>query len=207
MNKKSKRKILVIVAHPDDETVWMGGTLLKMKEKRNFNITLICLCRKNDKDRAPKFQKACKVLGIKNYFIFDLDDFEKGYYKNISSSDIIKRILSITKNKKYDFLFTHGENGEYGHIRHKEIHQAVGEMLNKKILISRKVFFFSYLPRKNNFQGYAIYNSNADKLIKLNTSQLLMKKKIIQEIYGYKKEGFEEKSSEKIEAFNVQNKF
>lgn len=202
MKKKFKKNVLVIVAHPDDETIWMGGTLLKMKEKKNSNVTLICLCRKNDKDRFPKFQKACKALKINGY-ILDLDDFEKGYFKKISNFEIIKRILSITKKKNYDFLFSHGENGEYGHIRHKEIHNAVEEMLDKKLLKAKKVFFFSYLPKKNNFQGYAIYNSNADKLIKLNSNQLLMKKNIIKNIYRYSEGGFEEKSSGKIESFNI----
>jgi hydroxymethylpyrimidine pyrophosphatase-like HAD family hydrolase len=192
-----KKEILVIVAHPDDETIWMGGTLLKSK----FKKTVICLCRKNDKDRFPKFQKACKILNAKGY-ISDLDDFEKGYFKKISSQDIIKRILKFAKEKKYDYLFTHGKNGEYEHIRHKEIHNAVKEMLNKKILSVKKVFFFSYLPKKNNFQGYAKYNSSADKLIKLNFNELMMKKNIIKNIYCYSEGGFEEKSSDKIEAFD-----
>ena len=192
-----KKEILVIVAHPDDETIWMGGTLLKSK----FNKTIVCLCRKKDKDRAPKFEKACKMLNAKGY-ISDLDDFEKGYFKKISSQDIIKRILKFAKEKKYDYLFTHGKNGEYEHIRHKEIHNAVKEMLNKKILSVKKVFFFSYLPKKNNFQGYAKYNSSADKLIKLNFNEILMKKNIIKNIYCYSEGGFEEKSSDKIEAFD-----
>jgi LmbE family N-acetylglucosaminyl deacetylase len=194
----TKKEILVITAHPDDETIWAGGTLLKS----SFKKTIICLCRKNDKDRFPKFNKACEILHATGY-ISDLDDFENGYYKEISDEDIINRILSITKNKKYDYLFTHGKNGEYGHIRHREIHKTVKEMLNKKLLLVKKVFFFSYSPKKNNFQGYARYNSNADKLIKLNSNQLLMKKKIIKDIYGYSEGGFEEKSSDKIEAFNI----
>lgn len=195
-----KKEILVIVAHPDDETIWMGGTLLRSK----FKKTIICLCRKEDKDRVPKFKKACKILNAEGH-ISNLDDGEKGYYKEISEQDIINRILKITEGKKYDYIFTHGKNGEYEHIRHMEVHNAVVKMLNKNLLSAEKVFFFSYLPKKNNFQGYAICNSNADKLIKLNSNQLFMKKKIIKNIYGYQEGGFEEKSSGEIETFDIKN--
>src|SRR4030043_1219539 len=101
----AKKEILVLVAHPDDETIWMGGTLLKYKEKGDSNVTIISLCRKKDTDRAPKFEKVCKLLGADSCFIFDLDDAEEGYYKEISNEEIIKKILKITKDKKYDILY------------------------------------------------------------------------------------------------------
>jgi len=193
-----KKEILVIISHPDDETIWMGGTLLRTK----FNKTIICLCRKNDKDRSSKFKKACKILNAKGY-ISNLDDSEKGYYQKISSDEVIKRILGVTKGKSYDYLFSHGKNGESGHRRHIEVHNAVVEMLEKGLLSAKKVFFFSYIKRRNNFQGYAIYKLNADKLIKLNRNQLFMKKNLIRNVYGFKKGGFEEKSSGQIEAFDI----
>jgi LmbE family N-acetylglucosaminyl deacetylase len=194
-----KKEVLVIVAHPDDETIWLGGTLLK----DNSNKTIICLCRKKDEDRYPKFKKVCKILKSKGY-ISDLDDSEKGYYKKISKKEIINRILKITKNKKYDTLYTHGKNGEYGHIRHIEVYNSVNEMLNKKLLYAKDVFYFSYIKKVNKKKIKSCnINSSADKLIRLEKPYFKMKKKLIQEVYGFKKGSFEEKSCRDREALDI----
>ena len=189
---------MVIVAHPDDETIWTGGNLLK--NKANWDITIISLCRKDDKDRKPKFEKACKIFDAKS-FMSDLDDSEQGDFKQISSEDIIKRVLQFANKKSYDYIFTHGENGEYGHIRHIQVHQAINEMLNKKLLQCKKVFFFSYF--KDEKYGICYVNKNADKLIRLKDIYFKKKMQLIQEIYGFEKNSFENKCCLNIEAFDI----
>ena len=52
-------KCVVIVAHPDDETLWAGGTILMNPENQ---WTIITLCRRDDPDRNPKFYAALKIL-------------------------------------------------------------------------------------------------------------------------------------------------
>ena len=41
------KKANVIVAHPDDETIWMGGKIIHEKD---FQWTILSLCRKDDLD-------------------------------------------------------------------------------------------------------------------------------------------------------------
>jgi|SRR3989344_7825179 len=193
----TNKRILVIVAHPDDETIWMGGTLLKSK----LDKTIICLCRKNDEDRAPKFTKVCKILNAK-CFISDLDDSEQGDYKKISSRDIINRIKQFLKeDTNFDYIYTHNSNGEYGHIRHVEVHNAVNEILDKKLLSAKKVFFFSY--HKDEKTGICNINKNADKFIRLTSNHFNKKKQLIQDVYGFKENSFENKCCKDIEAFDI----
>jgi len=191
-----KKKVLVVVAHPDDETIWMGGNLIRNKD--NWDTTVICLCRASDKDRAPKFKKACEILGVKG-FIFDLDDT---VMEPIKISEITKLIINVAK-EDYDYVFTHGENGEYGHIRHMEIHKAIQQAVKNGLIKTKKVFFFSYLKKENDFQGYCICNSSANNFIKLNSDEISLKKDLITRIYGYQKNGFEEKSSGETEGFDI----
>lgn len=194
---KEAKRVLVIVAHPDDETIWMGGTLIKNKD---WKVEIISLCRKNDSDRSIKFKKVCKVLNAKCYS-FDIEDEE---LKNIKTKEIIEKIKKISKNNKYDYIFTHGKNGEYGHKRHIEVNKAVREMINNKQLKAKKVFLFSY-RKKNNF---CIPNKNAHKIINLNQDVLSMKRHLIKEIYCYTKDSFESKfvNKTKRESFDILKK-
>ena len=193
------KKVLVIVAHPDDELIWMGGTLLRNKDK--WDTKVICLTRRSDNDRYPKFLKACKALGVKG-FIFDLNDKN---FNPLPQNKIIKTIEeAIEDERDYDYIYTHGKDGEYGHIRHIETHKAVDKMLKSGKLKCKNLFYFSYIKKENDYQGYSVPNpqsSRTNNFIKLNNDELSIKKNIITKIYGYRYGGFEEKSSGNIESF------
>lgn len=186
------KKVLVVVSHPDDETIWMGGTLLT--NKNEWDLTIISLCRKSDKDRAPKFERACRIYNAGCY----MSDIEDTELKDVSTDEIIKEIKKYASGY-YDFIYTHGENGEYGHKRHIETNRAVKKMINDKKISCRKLYTFSYV-----IKGIScLANKNADKFIKFNPNLLKQKKKIIRGVYGFQKNGFEDVCCADAESFDV----
>lgn len=193
MKSKEKEDVLVIVAHPDDETIWMGGTLLRNKNK--WNTSIISLCRRDDKDRAPKFRKVCDIYKAKS-FMSDLEDETLG---EIPTSEVKQRIPDSIRKIKWDALYTHGKNGEYGHKRHKIVHNAVEEMLKDKEIKAGKVFFFSYLIKGR----FACANARADKFINLRDVELIRKKGIIKNVYGFDDGSFEVTCAKKRESFKI----
>jgi len=195
------KKSLIIVAHPDDEIIWAGGLIL---QNLHWDWTIFSLCRASDKDRAPKFRKVCNHLGAKS-IITDLDD---EFDFKISSKEIKNLILSNLPKKRFNYVFTHGANGEYGHIRHLEVHNAVKQLVKNKLLECDSLWFFAYLssnePSLHNPSLFIpIADKKADWQVCLTSEQYKEKQKIITEIYGFKSPIFETMAAGSKESFNL----
>lgn len=193
------KEALVIVAHPDDEIIWMGGMILKNKD---WDWTVFSLCRESDADRNPKFFSVCKMLKIQG-IMADLDD---EVLRPLNKNIIIETILEKVKDH-YDYIFTHGKNGEYGHIRHREVYWAVKKIISDKKITCKKFLTFDYTMGKNIPHPDLLPpqpRDDADLVIKLTSEELDYKKKIIRDIYGYPNEnGFELMSCNSEESFSV----
>jgi len=184
---------IVIVAHPDDETIWCGGFIMKHPE---FNWTIFSLCRAGDKDRAPKFRRVCKYYNAKA-IITDLED--DGQLTVKQTLPIIKKlILKKIDGKKFDFVLTHGANGEYGHARHIGVQQTVKQLIKSKKLAPKIVFYFNY--HKNN---KPLAKKNSDYFIKLNKKEFTGKKWVVTNLYGFSPQAWEVAICTNPEAFSI----
>ncbi len=59
MEEGCSLEVAVIVAHPDDETLWCGGTLLSHPF---WNVLVLTLCRASDTEWAIKTTAPCNRL-------------------------------------------------------------------------------------------------------------------------------------------------
>ena len=184
----------VVVAHPDDETLWCGGQIL-MHPMDNWFVA--SLCRKNDPDRAPKFQKVLATYQATGA-MGDLDDGPE--QSPLKLKEVEDAILEILPEEKYNLLITHSPFGEYTkHLRHEEIGRAVISLWNQKKIKLDTLWLFAYEDGNKAYYPRAI--EAADVFQKLPLKIWIEKYRIIKDIYGFEKSGFEAKTTPEKEAF------
>jgi LmbE family N-acetylglucosaminyl deacetylase len=139
MEKKKNVTAAMIVAHPDDETIWAGGTVLNHPD---WHWIIVSLCRGSDRDRAPKFDRAVQQLGGVSA-IGDLDDGPEQL--PLSESDVQQMVLSLLPETHFDLILTHSPYGEYTkHRRHEETGTAVALLWEKELIKAKEVWMFAY---------------------------------------------------------------
>jgi LmbE family N-acetylglucosaminyl deacetylase len=194
MNNKAPKSVAIIVAHPDDEVLWVGGIMLSHPSWRYFTV---CLCRGSDKERAPKFYESLKILKSEGI----MGDLEDGPEQNpLEEKEVERTITQLLPNTHFDLVITHNPCGEYTrHIRHEEVSKAVFKLWNTGKISTYELWAFAYEDGNK-----AYYPKPIEKapIFRTLTNRIWLRKySLITEIYGFKKESFEAETTPKSEAF------
>ncbi len=189
------RSALIVVAHPDDETLWAGGTIL-MNAQTEW--TIIVMCRASDPDRAPRFARVLEELKASGVMA-DMDDGPAQH--PLRRAALGRTILSLLGEKRnFDLIVTHSPYGEYTrHRRHEETGRAVVSLWRAGRLQAPRLWLFAY---EDNFGAHlprAI--AEAHRSVRLSGELWKHKHRIITELYGFPLGGFEEQMTPKTEAF------
>ena len=141
--------ILAISAHPDDETLFAGGTLA-MYAAKGHRVFILETTRGQGGEvgdpplttrenlaalREQEVRKAAQVLGVEDIFFLPyVDPYMEinGIARRIDVplSDFADAINAYIKKLQPDMVISHGSNGEYGHPQHIYTHQATRMALN-----------------------------------------------------------------------------
>ena len=141
--------ILVVSAHPDDETLFSGGTLA-MYAKNGHAVYILETTRGEGGEvgepplttrenlaafREQEVRKAARILGVRDIFFLPyIDPYMEinGIARRIDVplKEFAEAIEAYMQKIDPDLVITHGSNGEYGHPQHIYTHRATRLALN-----------------------------------------------------------------------------
>lgn len=193
-NLKSGRRALVVAAHPDDETLWVGGTIMMHPDWR---WRVVSLCRGNDQDRRHRFFDVMKHLGVQGN-MYHLDDGPK--QRPLSDRCVQEAVRFAIENTDYDLIVTHSPFGEYTrHLRHEEIGRAVLHLWHAGEMVTKELWMFAYSDGGRNTYPTAL--EDADRVVSLSEDVWRRKLAVIQELYNFAPDSWEALSTPRKEAF------
>lgn len=165
--KSIKKNALAVIAHPDDEVIFMGGTIAEFK-KWSWRVLCVTDCDARFNSRRQKELLAVSRLYRKNGVAFK--PYMLGMVKKngrFSKEEMLCRINAfICTHDMPDIVFTHNKNGEYGHKTHKMVNRAV------KMAGLGNVYTFSF------GLGQKIGN-NRQECVRLSKRSISIKKRAI----------------------------
>ena len=141
------KTLLAVLAHPDDETFGIGGTLALYAQK-GYDVYYLCATRgeagtvdeqhlrgfsSTAEMRTDELMRAAKYLGLKGVFFLGYRDSgmpgtEENKHPdaqiNHSIDEVAGRVVKYIRELKPDLVLTHDPIGGYKHPDHIHIHKA-----------------------------------------------------------------------------------
>lgn len=152
---------LIIIAHPDDETLWFSSVL----SRNNCEVILVTCGNSEDikrkKERENEFKKSMRLFNVDNYTILWHEDT-----KNRLNLSMLENDLRKFARKNYKEIYTHNPYGEtHNHQHHQDVSYVV-----HKVFKNKKVYSTAW-------------NLSPDKVNVLEKDEYILKKNIMGTIY------------------------
>lgn len=105
----------VVVAHPDDETLWAGSLLAE----HPGTLVICCSIPRRDPERVECFYEAMATLNCIPILLEVVEPLPTEPMVTLADYPPLDKLLNLT------WVVTHNKDGEYGHLHHQSISEHV----------------------------------------------------------------------------------
>ncbi len=138
LRKLRRCKRIVVVAHPDDESLWCGKTIAE-----HPGTGVLCMTNHSNRARRRAFRSAIKALGAVGV-ILDVPDRRSTPPTEADAQLMLSAVAYILEPSRAITLFTHSPEGEYGHLLHQRVSAVVSSVAKQKQKL--ELWYFDFLP-------------------------------------------------------------
>lgn len=193
--KSRPKSVLLVVAHPDDETLFAGGTVFLHPE---WDWHVVTLCRASDSNRRPRFHTAMSRMGVRTSSMGDADD--EPDQAPLPGATVEELIYKLLPRKDFELIITHSLDGEYTrHRRHEEVSRALVALWEGGRIACKQLWMFAYADSGRG--TYPIALPNAHFIVPLPASTLEKKRSVLSKAYDFGPNSWEALSMPTQEAF------
>lgn len=151
---------LLVIAHPDDETMFFGPTILNLVHNEKY-LEILCLTNGNadnmGEKRVDELAQVVRRLGpnvtLKQISDDELPDSMSKSWDLIRVSNLIEAHLR-TSSSQFETLVTFDQDGVSGHLNHKSIHWATEHLMTKIKDLKLRVFNLKSLSWLRKYSSY-----------------------------------------------------
>lgn len=142
----AQKHLLVAVAHPDDETFGMGGTMARLA-RDGWGVTIVCATRGEVGEisdpslatpetlgsvREQELRRACQILGVDDVRFLDYRDSgmegtpenaDPRALANADPEEATETFASVIRDVHPSVMLTWDPSGGYGHPDHQAVHR------------------------------------------------------------------------------------
>lgn len=156
--------LLVAIAHPDDESFPMGGTIAKYTAS-GARVVLVSATRgeagipgmsaeKTASLRETELRSAAQTLGVSRLEFLDYVD---GEFDRANEDKVVAKLLKIFQRETPNVVITFGPDGISGHPDHVATHRFVTRVFERVNLSNSRLFYIA--PSEATLQGCGVIPS------------------------------------------------